>query len=558
MAFMPKSITRLTTKGFVIWGVFLLALVVVMDRVAFAAEQADSEVFGLHILDDVSEPILQLPEKEILHLSLAQCIKLALENNLDIQIAGYEPAIQMADVVSAEAAFDAVVFASAERQNTDQNNQYSEFFERTVISGTGTRRIKYPTEPFRRSHDDNYSLGLRQRLATGATIELAQLYRRYRNFTDADELYYNTFCEYDLQILLRQPLLRDFGITVNRAAIYGSRNNFEISKLQFELQVIKMAAQIEQDYWGLLAARQRVIIFQALLNQAEVTLSKLNLRRSRDADTAVVMQSKALIERANASIITSRNSIRQQQDILLKSINDPCMPLENTWEIIPTEQFSGNEFIVDLPQSRELALSIRLEPLVQQYRLKNASLSLAIAKNQALPRLDIILQQDNTGAGRSDSGAWENQWQNETISHTVGLSFEIPIGNRAGQAGIAKAKHIKHQEQCRMANIKDTITAEVNIAAHRIDDTYKEIDARRLAVVAESNTLESYLAMDKAEQGTTPGVLDRKIRAQERLANAQLNFADTLLRYNLSVMNFQRSQGTLLQYNNIQLAQFDK
>lgn len=71
------------------------------------------------------------------------------------------------------------------------------------------------------------------------------------------------------------------------------------------------------------------------------------------------------------------------------------------------------------------------------------------------------------------------------------------------------------------------------------------------------NTLNAYLAMDRAEQGTTPGFLDRKLRAQERAANALLAVAQAKLQYNVALVDFQRARGTLLRYNNIKLAEAD-
>ena len=95
----------------------------------------------------------------------------------------------------------------------------------------------------------------------------------------------------------------------------------------------------------------------------------------------------------------------------------------------------------------------------------------------------------------------------------------------------------------------------MNISLDQITDTYNEISARQNVVIAERHTLDAYLAMDRAEQRTTPGFLDRKLRSQERLSNALVRLSEVIFRYNLAIADFHRAKGTLLRYNNVKLGQ---
>lgn len=69
---------------------------------------------------------------------------LALANNYKIKTEGYGPAIKAAtDILKAEAAFDAVYFADAQYEKTNQptpvNNQSSDSDTRTLTTGLQKR-----------------------------------------------------------------------------------------------------------------------------------------------------------------------------------------------------------------------------------------------------------------------------------------------------------------------------------------------------------------------------------------------------------------------------------
>ena len=500
---MPESRIDLCRKSRLL-GVLLCAMIVWPGGSACSEVYSDQNVLeysfegssqgaegglGLALINQVADPLLSPDGREVISLGLQDCIERALKYNYDIRVGSYGPSIQMTEVVQAEAAFDAVLFATAQYDDTDRGNNTSEFTTRDIITSTGTETIRIPSDPYRRAHDYNYSLGLRQRLPTGATLQAAQLLRRFRNITDEDALYYRTFYEYDLQLEFRQPLLRDFGLYVNRASISAARNNYGISRQQFYLDVISTVLSVEQNYWQLWLARQQAKVFEGLLSEAKVTLSKLEIRRRQDANTEVVMQTTALMDRATAGIVSSLSRIRQQQDLLLDSMNDPCLPLGAPWEIVPLDYPTVRRYAVDVDKARDYALQRRPEKIAQVLRLANAGLAIGVAKNQVLPRLDLVLQQDNTGPGRTNSGAWDEQWDHDLVSHSVGLNFEVPIGNRAATASLMRARQQQRQEEARLAGLQEQILAEVNIAVHRVRDTFEEIGARKLSAQAETDTL---------------------------------------------------------------------
>jgi len=479
-------------------------------------------------LSRVDFPLLNDRPRKTAKLTLDDCIRRTLAHNLEIRIRSYDPSIRMADVVQAEAAFDAVLFSAANFSTTDQANPDSGFFTRTVQTNKGSRNKKIPGDPFDQLHDYNYALGLRKRLPTGATVELAQRARRLRR--EEEGLFRNPFFQTNLDLELRQPLLRDFGIDVNRAAIYASRNNFAISRLQFNLQVIQAVVAVEGNYWQLVFFRQRIRILEELLRQSTATLERLIQR-------------------------TTLNSVLQQQDRLLESMNDPNLPLRELWEIIPLDPPVMQKYHLERNDAIQTALQTRPELISQELSIDTAALAVGVAQNQLLPRLDLVARQEVTAPGGSMGTAWQNQHDYDTVNYLAGVSLEVPLGNRAPRAELLKAKLQERQEKLNLDNFKEQVLLDVSVSLQELNSAFEEIEVRLAAANAEADELRASLVLEDSAAKIDVGFLDRKLFAQERLAQYQSALAQTIFRYNAALADVQRAQGTLLHYHNINLAE---
>lgn len=505
---------------------------------------------------DVTQAMLQEQGRRAVRLSLQECVRRAMCYNLDVKVQAYGPAISMTDVVEAEAAFDAVLFGSAQFANMDRANMDSGFTTRTDTTPGGTVLTRVPTAPFDTARDYNYRLGLQKRLPTGATMAIAEKMRRYENTVSDDDavLFYNPFYEQALELSLNQPLLRDFGLDFNRAAINTARNSYRISQQEFNLAVIEKAAEVEDHYWRLVLARQRLRIGRALVHQASVSLIKMQSREQLDSYAEVIHRNRGLIARAQATLSSSQSEIEIVQDQLLEAMNDPNLPVSGGWEVVPTDEPVATECSIDRVVAIDTALQMRPELNQQRLRLDTAGIAVGVAENQTLPRLDLAMDYGVTGAGHGTDDSWDQQWRGNTTDFSVGVSFEVPLGgNRAAQAGLTRARHQQRQENTRLESFLQKVLVDVSITLHNLENTYQEIQSRNLAAQAETSTLAAHLAVEESEGKITSDFLDRKLSAQERLANALLNSMETTYRYNLAIMNAYRAQGLLLQYNNIKL-----
>ena len=468
-------------------------------------------------------PLLKDEDRQRAKLTLQECIHRALQFSHDIQAATYSPAVAMTDIVEAEAAFDAVLFGSASYDNTDTANRLSTFTTKTNVSNPDTPQSeRIPTDPYNRTHEYAYSLGLQKRLPTGASIELSENLTRYRDLIE-DSYYLNPYYEYELDLQFRQPLLRDFGLDLNQAGINAARNRYKISQQQFQLQVVQLVANVESGFWSLVMARQQMRIYGDLVTRSEQTLDRLLARETFDAGSSIIARNQGLIARARANLLSARNTVLSRQDDLLSLLNDPALPIEGDWEIIPMDPPLTSAYHVDRQEALTVAMSYRPEIIAQRLQLDTAQLAVGVADNQRLPRLDLVARQRTLGAGYDYDDALDRQGEMDTLSYGLGLSFEIPLGNNRGaQAGYMRARHQLRQQELGLQSVIEQVQADVSSSVNNLENVYKEISVRKQSAGSEYHTLQAYLAEENSDVKITADFLNRKLDAQERLASAYL------------------------------------
>src|SRR5260370_25259528 len=106
-----------------------------------------------------------------------------------------------------------------------------------------------------------------------------------------------------LGFTITQPLLRGFGIELNRRYVRIAKNNEKIADLVFRQQVIDTVSGIARLYTDLVSLNEDVKVKQEALRLAE--------RLYEDNKTQVEQGTQAPIEmtRANASVAASRQAL---------------------------------------------------------------------------------------------------------------------------------------------------------------------------------------------------------------------------------------------------------
>jgi len=179
---------------------------------------------GATALEEQDIPPIPVPrdaEPRAVQLSLEESIFLALENNLGIIEARFEPRIREAEIVGAKAEFDPAVDFGID---VDRSVTATAFRVGTIAQAFGLDERTVAL-----------SAGIRSKVITGSQVSLdVRAVRLETNSVFATLVPSYTS---NLVLTVSQPLLREFGTGFNLRRIVLANNNRDISELDFEQKV---------------------------------------------------------------------------------------------------------------------------------------------------------------------------------------------------------------------------------------------------------------------------------------------------------------------------------
>jgi len=466
------------------------------------------------------------------YLGLDQAIMRCLANNPEIRTVSFEPAIRRQEAIEAAAAFDSVVFAGASHEKTDV--QTASLFDQGL------------------SWNTNYQAGMRQRTITGAQWELSWNLQHLRDttfLTALDNRYDNR-----LAMQLTQPLLRNAGPAVNLAQMHVAQINQRADLAAFRQKAEQVVTEVVNSYWGLVQARRDLAIQQKLLDATGTTLQRVQARQELDATSVEINQIKSAYESRLASLIRARKAVWDAQDELVRRLADAQLNLLADFEIIPTTELIQEP--VQVEATDRLATALQHNPVLEQVRLAidRADLAVKVARNQAMPRLDLVMTGSLQGLNRSGDNAVETAWGGDYASYGVGLQFEYPLGNRERRAQLRQTQLRQAQAVSTLQDQADQLAAQLYERARQVAISHQAAQAQQRAVEAAAAQLRALEDLERIRARLTPEFLQVKLGAQEALAGAERAQLGALVEYNQALADLDRVSGTTLISHRVELA----
>lgn len=473
-----------------------------------------------------------LEERRRVELSLAECVQRALLNNYTIRVEGFNPAISRTALVQAEAAFDAAFFLDAGYDRRDRP------VPTQLASGKSDTR--------------SISGGIRQLLPTGmqAQVGLSQ----NRSFSDLAFNVLNPSYGSSFTATLTQPFLRGFGLDYNRSLIEIRRADLRITEEQFIQQVRETLFNVERAYWTLVEARRTAMITAEAVGQNWVTWQSMIERLDHDATPVEVANSESQYQSRVVNFQEIVKLVRDAEDQLKNLMNDPEFTLADDVEIIPTAVPLAAAISVDHFGEVRVALERRSEIRAARVAVERARINTARAKNETLPRLDVSLQYEVAGLGVSADSSFDNMTTNRFRSYAVTLAFEYPLGNRGPMAAYRGARLAEAQSVVRLHQAMDGVVTEVNSAIRELMLRYNQVPPQLIAVRAAERNLR---ALQARSDRVNPSFLQTELNGVDQLAETRRRLLQVITNYNIAVVGLERAKGTLLEYDNVVVADAD-
>ncbi len=490
---------------------------------------------------DLGPDLLNKIDATGVQMSLQRAVQLAVEHNLEVRQARLVPGISDAQLLAAEAAFDPVFFANFDWQHLDTPRPSTGAGVSSAFGANKSETTKLET-------------GIRKPLPHGGEIRAQTEFNR--NF--ADPSFYappgdSDFRYYDANVLvgINQPLLRNFGSDVTRSNISLARNARGQSVADLRKTLLQTVADTEDAYWALVRARKTLMIQSRLYAAAGPDIETLERRREFDVNRISLAQARSSVEERRSNVLRARQAVRQASDALKRLINSPDLPLAGETMIVPTDNPTDTGIRYSLLDAVTVGLQKRPELQRAILEIDDASIRVQLADNARLPILNLSGAIRYNGVGGSVHGAYDNVTEGDFIDYLLGAQFEMPLGNRAAEAGYSQRKIERQAITLNYQRAAQDVLLDIKNALRQLNTSYEVIGAARASRLAATDNLVAIDDQQRIGINLTPEFIDLKLRTQERVAQAELNELESIINYNIAIARFYQAMGTLLERNNI-------
>ncbi len=377
------------------------------------------------------------------YLSIDDAVALALENNLDIDIARYNLNIADTDYLRAKSGANILGVNAGIVQNTPGGGVGG--LGGTVGSGTGgttvapsgvgtgtnglvsstlgigapitsfdpvvtstlqldknnTESVSVDSVPLLSQNTYTANVAYSQGFQWGTTLNAG--FNNTHLATNSPISLLSPGINSNFQVRVTQNLLQGFGSLPNTRFIRIAKNNREISDVAFRLQIITTVDQIEDMYWDLVYAYENVRVQQEALTYAQKALTDTKQQAKVGTLPPIqVVSAQSTVSTDEQNLILAQNNLELEKllvkNALSRSIEDPALAEA---DVIPTStmQIPQEETVVPTQDLINEALSHRAELAESRIDLNSRDLSSKAVRNAMLPTLDAYAYYGGSGIG---------------------------------------------------------------------------------------------------------------------------------------------------------------
>ena len=217
--------------------------------------------------------------------------------------------------------------------------------------------------------------------------------------------------------------------------------------------------------------------------------------------------------------------------------------------IFPSDKPTFLQRKIDLAESFEIALDNRPDYNQAKTAFTNQELSVNLAKNQSLPKLDLLANYSLNDTGSEYGESTDDLLEGDTYSWEAGVRLEVPLGNRRAKNQYTQEKMKLQMAGMEISNLEKNILLEVRTAVREVEVNRQRIDVTRSARILAEKKLTAEEERFRLGRSTTTDVLE----FQEELTLAKSNENRALIDYRKSLSRWEAATGQTLQAHNIEI-----
>ncbi|MBN2491625.1 MAG: TolC family protein [Planctomycetes bacterium] len=461
------------------------------------------------------------PAPPPLTLSLEAAVLAALEHNANFRVERLRPAISRTDERVQRAAFDPSFSASASIGRTEQTtNSDDEAGDETSTSDSTAAEVRV---------DETLPSGTAVSLAVGVDGASS------RNESDSDS------SGASWEASLSQSLLQGGGTAANLARLRQARLDTDLSLYEFRAATETLVAQVEQGYWGCILAERSMDIYVRSMEVAlqEIQEVKERIEVGKLAETELAA-AEAEVASRREQLIEARGTLAKRRLELIRLLNPAG---EDVWT---RELRLSDPPETDVVAIEEVAAHVRTA-MEQRADLNQARLRVAQGdletvrtRNGRLPKLDLFVSLGGSRYANSFSDAGDED--EDAVSYTAGLSFEMPWGNRAARARHERAALSLEQTRAALCNMEQLVQVDVRAAHVDVERAAERMKATKATRVLREKTVDN--EMEKFRVGRATAFMVAQA-GRDRVAS-EIAEVEAIIDYRLALLALYRLDGSLL------------
>ena len=492
--------------------------------------------------------------RPVVHLTLDEAVKLALDRNLDIAVQRLNPEINDIAIASVRSVYNPTLTSTLGPQSVTQlpTSQLQ-----LGTNGTATT-----------SQTMTYNGGISQSIPWGGGSFSAAL-NNFRRTTNSNNALFNPQFQSAWSFAYTQPLLRNFAIDSTRQQLMVTKINRDISDVQVRATITNTLSNVRNAYWDYVFAVQAVEVANKSVSLAE-QLVRDNQTRVEVGTMApidvVQAQSQAATARQNLAVAqqTMRTAELALKRLIVAGTQDP------NWNVqldpIDRPEFTAQS--IDIEAAVRRALSERTDLEIARKNVDSNNATLRFLRDQLKPQADFAVTYVPQGVGGTElfretnaalgsrvtrteqlgiSEAFASLFRNQFPQWTAQVNFSYPLGTSAQEANVARARVQLSQVQAQIKQIELQVATDVTNAGVTVQSNGERVQAAQAARELAEKQLEA--EQSKFEVGMS--INYNVIQSQRDLATAQNNELQAILNYRKSLVELERLQQTTLQNLNI-------
>lgn len=463
-------------------------------------------------------------------LDLSSFVRQIRESNRAIKGKQAERDIAATGIGRAGAAFQPSMALSTQRSRSRQANTSEEDLVRQQLG------------IYERSATD-YSASLSQLLPSGAKVEAkASLSKFITNVMESQNPGAGSDYRNFYGVTLTQPLTRDFGSDVTRARVRVASLDHDIATAASRDTESSVVAEAVFAYWDLVMAQRRLDAARERQGMGERLLAQARgLSRQGRLAESDVLEVENNLARYLAATSEAQLAVHERVNRLQTLMMAPASAVAGRLvavEALPEP--AGDR--VSPEQALQTAREKRDDLRMRRLTVEREDVQLAYARNQALPRLDLITGYGVNGLTSRQSDALRPQ--SDFPAWNIGLQLSMALGpNRQGEADVRAASLRRSDATQQLQALEAAIASDIDTAISMLSSAAERW--RLLSEVARRE--QALLEIERRRMVAGRSDLREILLREERAISARVAVAEQQVAWAKAQVLLDAAQGTLLE-----------